>query len=146
MANTFTSLHFHLVFSTKNRAPFLSEEQGGRMHEYLGGCLRELGATPLEIGGVADHVHLLTGLKPTHRLSDVLRATKKGSSEWIRGKLENFHWQDGYSAFTVSPSQLERVRTYIQRQAEHHRKRTFVEEYRDLLRAHAIDFDERFLL
>jgi len=146
MANTYTNLHYHIVFSTKNRDPFLDEHYLTRMHEYLGGCLRSLDCTPIEIGGVADHTHLLARMKPTHCVADVMRSIKKGSSEWIRSVIPKFHWQDGYSAFTVSRSQIDRVRKYIAGQAEHHRTKAFADEYRELLLANGIDFDERFLL
>ena len=115
------------------------------MHEYLGGCLRALGAIPLEIGGVADHVHLLADLKPTHRLSEVLRATKKGSSEWIRGKIENFHWQDGYGAFTIRQADIPDLNKYIAGQKDHHRKRTFQEELIAFLDEDGMTYDQRYL-
>jgi putative transposase len=145
MPNTFSSLHYQIVFSTKNRQPFINDEFRSRLHQYLGGCVREVGGTALETGGVEDHVHLLVRLKPTHCVADVLRAIKKGSSEWIR-KETLFQWQDGYSAFAVSRSDIERVRRYIQDQQEHHKQRTFEEEYRQLLIENGIDFDERYLL
>jgi len=146
MPNTYTSLHYHIIFATKNREPFLDSPLRERMHAYLGGCVRTIGGTPLEIGGVSDHVHLLVGLKPTHCVSDVLRTIKKASSEWIRHKIATFHWQDGYSAFTVGRKGVENLRRYIATQAEHHQTKTFEEEYRELLKAHGIEFDERYLL
>jgi REP element-mobilizing transposase RayT len=101
----------------------------------------------LDIGGTADHVHLLIGLKPTHALADVLRTLKGDSSKWIHEELRqnDFAWQEGYGAFTVSKSDVDAVRRYVQDQEEHHRKRTFQEEYRALLERHGIDFDERYL-
>jgi putative transposase len=147
MPNTFTSLRYHIIFGTKDRKPFLESPLRERMHAYLGGCLRTLGGVALEIGGVSDHVHLLAGLKPTHCVADVLRSIKKASSEWAHEMgLSTFHWQDGYSAFTVGASGVERVRQYIASQEEHHRKRTFEEEYREFLKAYGIEFDERYLL
>src|SRR5438876_19142 len=103
MPNTFTSLHYHIIFGTKDRKPFLDSPLCERMHAYLGGCVRTVGGMALEIGGVSDHVHLLAGLKPTHCVADVLRTIKKASSEWARHEMGAgmFHWQDGYSAFTV---------------------------------------------
>ncbi|HEX7709248.1 MAG TPA: IS200/IS605 family transposase [Thermoanaerobaculia bacterium] len=145
MANTFTNLHYHLVFSTKNREPFLREQKSS-MHEYLGGCIRKLGATALCVGGIADHVHALVRMKPTHRLSDVLRDIKRPSSDWIQELIPSFHWQVGYSAFTVSASQIDRVCRYIERQEEHHQKQSFEEELREILTVHGIEFDERYLL
>jgi putative transposase len=148
MPSTFTSLHFHVVFGTKNRKPFLTPDLLEPMHHYLGGCIRSIGGTPLEIGGVADHVHILTGLRPTHRLSDVLRDIKKGSSKWMHEEVRcpTFHWQDGYAAFSIGRTEIERVRRYVAKQAEHHAVKTFEEEYREMLKAYGIEFDERYLL
>jgi putative transposase len=145
MPNTFTSLQYHVVFSTKNREPFLRDD-ALQMHAYLGGCIRRLGGVALSIGGIEDHVHALVRLKPTHRVADVLRDIKRPSTDWIREKIPAFRWQDGYSAFSVSPSQIERVSRYIDRQAVHHVRTSFADEIRELLTAHAIEFDERYLL
>ncbi len=146
MPNTYTSLHYHMVFSTKDRMRLIIEERRTALHEYLGGCLRKLDGIPLEIGGVEDHVHLLARLKPTHCVSDVLREIKKGSSEWMHQWQRRFQWQDGYAAFTLSRDGIEDVRKYIQAQAEHHHGRSFEDEYRELLRENGIEFDERYLL
>ena len=118
------------------------------MHAYLGGCVRTVGGVPLKIGGVSDHVHIFIGLKPTHCVADVLRTIKKASSDWARQEMgfNNFHWQDGYSAFTVGRKGIEDLCQYIATQAEHHRTKTFEEEYRRFLKAHGIEFDERYLL
>jgi hypothetical protein len=118
------------------------------MHAYLGGCVRTIDGVPLEIGGVSDHVHLLLGLKPIHCVADVLCSIKKASSEWVRHEMGvgAFHWQDGYSAFTVGRKGIEAVHRYIANQAEHHQTKTFEEEYREFLKANGIEFDERYLL
>jgi hypothetical protein len=117
------------------------------MHEYLGGCIRAEGGISEEIGGVADHVHLLISLRPTHCLSDFMREVKQGSSEWVHTtfKRSAFAWQEGYGAFSVSASHVERVRTYIRGQEKHHRKTSYQDEYRKLLERHGIKFEERFL-
>lgn len=146
MPNTFTNLRYHIIFATKNREPFLASPLRGRMHSYLGGCVRAAGGTPLQVGGVSDHVHLLLGLKPTHCVADVLRVIKKASSDWARHRLRDFYWQDGYSAFTVGTRGIEKIKQYIASQADHHQKRTFEEEYREFLKANDIEFDERYLL
>jgi putative transposase len=148
MPNTFTSLRYHIIFATKNREPLLVPPLLERMHAYLGGCIRTIGGVPLEIGGISDHVHLLAGLKPTHCVSDVLCTIKKASSDWARHEMgfAKFRWQDGYSAFTVGRKGVDELRRYIATQAEHHRTRTFEEEYRQILKAHGIEFDERYLL
>src|SRR5205823_4402610 len=149
MANTYTSLHYHIVFSTKNRDPFLVETVRQRLFAYLGGIARENKMTALEIGGVADHVHLLLSIPASLALSKAVQLLKGGSSHWLKETFPNvndFAWQDGYAAFTVSQSQLDDVRAYIRSQPEHHRTKTFVEEYRAFLTRHRIEYDERYLL
>lgn len=147
MSSTHLSLHYHLVFGTKHHTPSIAAEWRERLHAYLGGAVKTLGGIPEVIGGVSDHVHLLIGLRATHCLADVLRDIKRVSSLWVHETIgeRSFAWQDGYGAFTVSASQLPVVRRYIERQEEHHRTRTFREEYVELLRKSAVDFDERFL-
>jgi REP element-mobilizing transposase RayT len=104
MPSTYLSLHYHLVFSTKDRVPNIDAAWRSRLHDYLGGTIRGLGGIPQGIGGVADHVYLLVGLKATHGLSDVMRELKKASSSWVHDEigLQMFAWQEGYAAFTVS--------------------------------------------
>lgn len=147
MPGTFTSLHYHVVFSTKNRVPLISQAWRSRLHEYLGGMVRGLDGVPMGVGGVADHVHLLFGLKPTHCLSDFMRDLKKDATNWAREVLHerDFVWQEGYAAFTVSPTSLDSVRAYISKQEEHHRMKTFREELIFLLRRSGIAFEDRFL-
>jgi len=147
MPSTYTSLHYHLVFSTKNREPFLSADWRPRLHEYLGGMVRGLDGVSLGVGGIADHVHLLVGLKPTHCLSDFMRDLKKESTNWVRDTLRKgfFAWQEGYAAITVSPSGIEAVREYVLNQEEHHRHRSFREELIAILTKAGIAFDERYL-
>lgn len=147
MSSTHLSLHYHLVFGTKNHEPFVTPAWRDRLHAYLGGVIRTLDGVPEAIDGVADHVHLLIGLRATHTLADVLRETKSVSSAWVHEEvgIKSFAWQEGYGAFTVSPSQLEGVRDYIREQEEHHRTRSFREEYLALLQRSGVEFDERYL-
>ena len=147
MAGTYTELLYHIVFSTKERYPLISRDWQDRLHQYLGGILHTLGGYPEQIGGMADHVHLLGRLKPTHCISDVLCRLKKGSSEWIHDQLGigDFAWQTGYGAFTVSPWDLEKIRRYIAEQEKHHRRKSFQEEFREFLELAGIAFDERYL-
>ena len=147
MPSTHLSLNYHIVFSTKNREPILAASWRAELHAYLGGILRDLGGVAQEVGGVADHVHFLAALKATHCLADVLRDAKTGSSRWIHDtmKIRSSAWQEGYGAVTVSPSDVPRVRRYIASQTEHHRKKTFQEEYREILVESGIPFDERYL-
>ncbi|MCP5524535.1 MAG: IS200/IS605 family transposase [Verrucomicrobiales bacterium] len=146
MASTYLSLHFHVVFGTKDRRPLIRPEWRGQLHEYLGGTIRGLEGFSEGIGGVEDHVHLLVGLKATHRLADFMREFKKASSMWATEKYEpEFAWQDGYAAFTVSASQLETVRRYIANQEEHHRKLGFREELMRLLEKSGVRFETQYL-
>ncbi len=148
MAGTFTSLNYHIVFSTKDRFPFINPNLQSRLYEYIGGIIRSENTVLLEIGGIADHVHLLLRSRPTPSLSDQLRIIKSKSSRWVHDHfpaLEKFAWQDGYGAFTVSMSNLGRVSAYIRNQEEHHRTRTFKDEFLRFLEAHKIDYDERFI-
>jgi hypothetical protein len=117
------------------------------LHAYLGGIIRTGNGIAESVGGVSDHVHLLIGLRATHRLADALRELKAVSSGWVHNEigLRSFAWQEGYGAFTVSASQREAVCHYIEQQAEHHRTRTFREEYLELLRRSGVEFDERYL-
>ena len=147
MPSTYTGLHYHIVFSTRNREPLIKADWLTDFHEYLGGTVRGLGGVSEGVGGVADHVHLLVSLKPTHCLSDFLRDLKKSSSVWmasIKGE-SGFRWQEGYSAFTVSPTACESVQRYIARQKEHHHRTTFREELIKLLEAAGIQYDEQYL-
>ena len=117
-----------------------------QLHAYLGGTLSDMEVIPEAINGPGDHVHILAGLKATHMLSEVLRQVKRGSSLWIHQHgISRFEWQEGYGAFTVSPSHLNAVKRYIANQEEHHRKKTFEEEYVALLRLSGVEFDERYL-
>jgi REP element-mobilizing transposase RayT len=147
MPSTHLSLHFHLVFGTKNHEPIIAPEWRARLHGFLGGAIRTLDGIAVAVGGVGDHVHLLAGLRATHRLADVLREIKSVSSTWVHEEIgvKNFAWQEGYGAFTVSASRLESVRQYIENQEEHHRTRTFREEYVELLRRSGVEYDERYL-
>src|SRR5580765_9110296 len=120
MASTYLSLHYHLVFATKNREAIIAPEWRSRMHEYLGGTISGLGGVSQGVGGVADHVHLLVGLKATHCLADVMRELKKASSAWVHEQigLRTFAWQEGYAAFTVSATARQAVQKYIGNQEE----------------------------
>jgi REP element-mobilizing transposase RayT len=133
--STFLSLHYHIIFSTKYRKPWIGDAWIDRFHDYIGGTIRGLDGVPESVGGVNDHVHLLVGLKSTHRLCDFMRELKKSTSEWVHETIKEprFNWQEGYAGFTVSPTSRAGVKTYIGRQAEHHRKQTFQEELIELL-------------
>jgi putative transposase len=147
MPSTHLSLHYHIIFSTKDRHPYISEEWRARLHEYLGGLIRSADAVPEAVGGVADHVHLLLGLRATHTLSSFIQDIKQTSSRWIHETIgaRDFVWQQGYGAFTVSVSNREAVKEYIVSQPEHHRAKTFQEEYVAFLKKHEIAYKEIYL-
>lgn len=147
MGSTFFSLHYHIVFSTKARRPSIRTEWGPRLHSYLGGIIKGMNGVPETVGGVTDHVHLLASLRPTHRIADVLRDLKKDSTNWVKENFDrSFKWQEGYAAFTVSPSAIKAVRRYIENQEEHHRRYSFVDELKELLAKAGITYDEKYLL
>jgi len=143
MPSTHLSLHYHVVVSAKDRMPSISAEWRERLHAYLGGVVRNIGGVPEAIGGVADQVRLLIGLGSATCLADVVRDVKAASSRWVHEQIgePTFAWQEGYGAFTVSPSRRDTVREYIARQEEHHHKRSF---HIELLKLSGVDCDERY--
>ncbi len=148
MANTYTSLHYHIVFSTKNRIPYIKPEIEQRVWEYLGGVVRHHKMTALQVGGVDDHIHALIMAPPTIAPSQIAQYLKGESSKWIHETfptLRAFAWQEGYGAFTVSRSGLEAVVSYIQRQRAHHQQKDFQAEYLDFLQRHGVEYDERYV-
>ncbi|MBX7221045.1 MAG: IS200/IS605 family transposase [Blastocatellia bacterium] len=148
MSHSYTNLLFHLVFSTKYRQPLIQTAWQPQLHQYLGGIVQSLEGTPLEIGGIADHVHLLISIHQKHCLMNVLRDLKANSSKWVNESafLETrFEWQRGYGAFSVSQSQMGKVQRYIQKQETHHQRHSYSDEFLALLNAHQISYDERFV-
>lgn len=121
---THTILYYHVVFSTQMRRRIIKDEWIARLHAFLGGTVRGQGGSAI-VGGVEDHVHMLIGLKPTHRLSDIMREVKHESSKWIHETIQerSFAWQKGYSAFTVSPLACEKIKQYVADQREHHSRK-----------------------
>ena len=147
MGSTFFSLHYHIVFSTKERRPFIKREWRPDLHSYLGGIIKGMNGVAEIVGGVEDHVHLLASLRPVHCIADLLRDSKKDSSTWFKERFDrSFLWQEGYAAFTVSPTATDAVRRYIARQEEHHCRHSFEDELRKLLEAAGIKYDEKYLL
>lgn len=148
MPQSLSKVLIHIILSTKDREPFLDSDVRPRMHAYLATMCRDLGGELVRIGGVADHVHIVTTLPRTLSQAEIIGQRKKASSKWItkvHTHYRPFFWQRGYGAFSVSPSQLDAVLQYVDDQQEHHRTRTFQEEYRELLRKHGVDFDERYV-
>lgn len=148
MANTYTSLFYHIVFSTKERVPCIQPAIEQRVWEYIGGVARAHKMTALQVGGVGDHIHALIMASPSIAPSKIAQYLKADSSKWIHetfASLADFAWQEGYGAFTVSKSARQTVINYIQTQREHHKKRTFQEEYLEFLQRHDVEYDERYL-
>ena len=147
MARTYTKLVYHIVFSTKERVPLITAEIRDRLYPYLGGVIRGEKGSLMEIGGVADHVHILARCGAAVAVSEMVKRIKGSSSHWLSQEAGTwFAWQTGYGAFTVSESQVAAVRKYIQRQEEHHKRVSFKDELISLLRKHRIEFDEDDLL
>lgn len=141
------NLRYHVVFSTKHRNPMMSSNWRARLHSYMGGTISGLGGLPLGQGGIEDHVHLLFGLRATHRLCDVVREIKKASTRWVRAEigLGFFLWQGGYAAFTVDWRGVAVVQRYIANQERHHRRMTFHQELVATLDDAGIPYDPRYL-
>jgi len=146
---TFTQIYYHIVFSTKNREPILLADKRDHLFRYTWGILKNKDCHLYRIGGVEDHVHILTSLHPTIALADLAKEIKTSTSSWI--KDENIfpgftHWQDGYGAFTVSHSDKDAVIEYIKGQEEHHKRVSFKDELREFLIRHGVKFDEKYLV
>ena len=148
MSNTYTQLHIHFVFAVKYRQaiikPFLEE----RLHKYITGIVQNNGHKMLAINSASDHLHLFAGLNPKQSISDLMRLVKGDSSEFINmHKLTSrkFNWQDGYGAFSISHTHIDPVVKYILNQKEHHKTKSFREEYLDILKANGVEYDEKYI-
>ncbi len=148
MANTYSNLFYHLVFSTKGRQKLIHDDIQQRLWAYMGGVARNHGMTAMQIGGTDDHAHALIMAKPTILPSDIAKFVKTDSSKWIHEEFPNlrsFAWQDGYGMFTVSRSGVPDTIRYIRNQREHHATQTFEDEYRMILDLNDVEYDERYL-
>lgn len=147
MPQSLAQIYVHLVFSTKDRECFIVPDVQPRLHAYLAGTLNAIDCSALEIGGMPDHVHLLFRLGRTITLSDMVKEAKVESSKWMQeeGGVPMFAWQAGYGAFSVSASQLEVVTEYIRHQQEHHKTRTFQDEFRALLERYQVSYNEAYM-
>jgi REP element-mobilizing transposase RayT len=148
MANTYTQIHIHYVFAPKYREAILDQSWRPELFAYITGVVHNNGHKVLQINGMADHVHLFIGLRPTQFVADLIKQVKEDSSGWINKKRfvpQYFNWQEGYGAFSHSKSQVQKVVKYIQEQEEHHAKISFLEEYVDMLKKFGIAFDERYI-
>ena len=148
MPQSLSSILIHLIFSTKNREPFITPAIETELHPYMAKIFRELKSPSLAIDGTRDHVHILFFLARVVAIADLLEEVKTETSKWIKTKgpeFRNFHWQKGYGAFSIGQSQVAAVKRYILGQKEHHRRVTFQDEYRKFLKVYGIDYDERYV-
>lgn len=148
MANSYTQIHIQAVFVVKYRAALISQSWKDELYKYITGIVQAHGHKMIIINGMPDHIHVLLGMRPTQSLSDLMQDIKGSSSKWInerRFTKTRFEWQPGYGAFSYSKSELQNVIDYIKNQENHHREKSFMEEYKDLLSEFSIDFDERYL-
>lgn len=148
MPQSLSKIYVHLIFSTKNRERMIPRHLHPELHAYMGGILRDLRCTPVEINTEPDHAHLLFLLSRTEPLSVIVGQVKTGSTGWLQQQLpalQNFHWQNGYGAFSVSQSNVDEVREYIRTQQDHHRVVTFQEEFRRFLKRYEVEYDERYV-
>jgi putative transposase len=147
VANTYSALYYHIVFSTKGREPWIAPDIEARVWGYLAEVANMYGMVALKIGGLEDHIHAVLEIPPTLPVSKAVQLLKGNSSRWIRltlPELDTFRWQDGYGVFTVSKSTLPATIRYVERQREAHLKRTFQDEFRALLSRHDVAYDERY--
>jgi REP element-mobilizing transposase RayT len=146
--STYSNLLYHIVFSTKQRIPLITANLQDELYRYIGGIIRGEGGALIEVGGMADHIHLLAKIRPATSVAEMLSRIKANSSKWANeGKMElrKFGWQEGYAAFSVSESKVPDVAQYIRNQKEHHRTQTFQEEFVDLLKRHGVEYDPQYL-
>lgn len=148
MPQSLSSILIHLIFSTKNREPLISESIEPELHPYLASIFRRLRSPSLAIGSADDHIHCLFSLSRVIKIADLVEEIKADSSKWIKTKgaeFRNFYWQRGYGAFSIGQSQVPDLKRYVARQRAHHQRVTFQDEYRKFLKSYGIDFDERYV-
>lgn len=149
MANTFTQIHIQTVFAVRNRESLIDDNWKEDLYKYISVIIQNNDHKMLQINGVADHIHILFGMRPVQALSDLMKQVKQNSSKWINENHLSrgvFAWQEGYGAFSYSKSQLPRIIKYIQNQEQHHKRKNLREEYLELLKTHEVDYDERYIL
>jgi putative transposase len=148
MGQSLVKNYLHIVFSTKHRKPLIHPPYESELHSYLGGICKNMECPPIKIGGYTDHIHILCMLSKKIALMKLLEEIKSHSSKWMKTKdelLKNFYWQDGYGAFSVNPNEVDTVIAYISNQHEHHKKKTFKDEYRAFLKKYNVEYDERYV-
>ncbi len=148
MGQSLVKNYVHITFSTKHRLPLISAEIEDKLYSYIGSICKNMECYPIKIGGYYDHVHILSSLSKKIALMVLLEKVKANSSKWIKTKsidLRKFYWQNGYGAFSVNPYEIDKVIEYIENQKEHHRKKTFQDEYRAFLKKYQVEYDERYI-
>ncbi|GMQ31294.1 IS200/IS605 family transposase [Algoriphagus confluentis] len=148
MANTYTQIHIQVVFTVQNRDCIIQETWKNELYKYISGIINNHNHKVLAINGMPDHVHILIGMRPTQSLSELMQDVKGDSSKWINQKKftkGKFSWQEGFGAFSYSKSHINQVIDYIKNQEEHHKKWSFLEEYRTLLEKFEVEFDQRYI-
>lgn len=148
MSNTYTQIHFHVVFAVQNRLSLISKFWQERLFQYITGIIQNKGHKLLAINGMPDHVHILFGMRPTQSLSNLMQDVKGDSSRWINeNRFVNgkFSWQEGYGGFSYSKSQVSAVANYIEKQENHHETKSFITEYRKILEDFGVEYDERYI-
>ena len=148
MGQSLVKNYVHIIFSTKNREPFIHRNYEEELYKYLGGVCKAHNCTPIQVGGYVDHVHILCLISSRMTIAGLLEELKTDSSKWMKKQaveLSKFYWQDGYGAFSINPSQVDTVVNYIKKQHEHHLKKSFQDEYRGFLQKYNMDYDERYV-
>ena len=148
MGQSLVKNYIHLVFSTKHRKPLIQPNIKEELYTYFGGICNNLGCQVIKVGGFTDHIHILCMLSKKIALMKLMEELKSHSSKWIKTKgvgYESFYWQEGYGAFSVNPSEIDNLITYITNQHEQHRRKTFQDEYRDFLIKYHVEYDERYV-
>ncbi len=146
MPQSLSSILVHLIFSTKQREPLISPEIQPELYKYLAAVFRAAQSPSLSIGGYTDHLHILFALARTRPIANIVEEVKVASSRWLKTKgIRNFYWQAGYGAFSIGESNVSALRSYIERQTEHHRRHSFQDEYRAFLKSYRVQFDEKFV-
>ena len=148
MANTYTQIHIQAIFAVQHRRCLIQDEWKNELYNYITGVIQNHNHRVLAINGMPDHIHIFFGMRPKQSLSELMQMVKGSSSHWINQKgflRQAFSWQRGYGAFSYSKSEVPRVCRYIAKQEEHHKKKSFIQEYHDFLKAFEVDYDKRFI-
>ena len=148
MSQSLSNILAHIIFSTKLSKPFIAQTIKNELYSYMASILKDCDCSPIIIGGIEDYVHVLCKLSKTRSMSSVIEDVKKKSSKWIKTRgieYKNFYWQNGYGSFSIGESQVKTLKEYIQNQEEHHRKKSFKEEFREILNRYGVAYDERYL-